>query len=108
MSGKRYLPLTAVFSYTSHIRFLCCISITFTTNCSVAEKIPNPVAQWREEIFGDAENAVANINLAEKNALEAIKTEGATQIENVKATAQGIEAERQQIYLNNTLKASVI
>lgn len=74
----------------------------------VVERSPNVVDQWRDEIFGNAENAVANINLAEKNALEAVKTEGAEQVEVVKATADGIVEERNRIHLNHALKASVI
>lgn len=86
---------------------------------TVTEPFPDILAQWKAEIFGDAENAVANINLAEKNALEAVQTEGATQIqaiktegetqvENVRTAAEAIEASRNQIHLNNALKASVI
>lgn len=85
----------------------------------VVERAPNVVDQWRSEIFGDAENAVANINMAEKEALEAIQEEGAaqvaaiqaegtTQVENVRAAAEAIEASRDQIHLNNALKAAVI
>lgn len=85
----------------------------------VVERAPNVVDQWHEQIFGDAENAVANINLAEKNALEAIQAEGAEQVaavtaegtkqvENVRAAAEAIEASREQIHLNNAMKAAVI
>ncbi|MBR5004187.1 MAG: hypothetical protein IKY14_01825, partial [Erysipelotrichaceae bacterium] len=74
----------------------------------VIETYPDIVAQWEAQIFGNAANAVSNINLAEQNAIEAVRTEGAAQVENVRATAQGIAAERTQIHLNNALKASVI
>lgn len=85
----------------------------------VVERAPNVVDQWKDEIFGDAENAVANINLAEKNALTAVQKEGAaqvaaiqaegsTQVENVKAAAAAIEADRDQIHLNHALKAAAI
>ena len=85
----------------------------------VVKHNPNIVDQWRSEIFGDAENAVANINLAEKNALASVKSEGAAQVkaiqdegkaqvENVKAAAAAIEADRNQIHLNNALKAAAI
>lgn len=42
----------------------------------VVERTPNVVDQWRSEIFGDAENAVANINLAEQEAIEAVQKAG--------------------------------
>ena len=74
----------------------------------ITERYPDILTQWHEKIFGDAENAVSNINNAGKNALEAVRAESAAQIENVKKTAQGIEAERKQIHLNNALKAAVI
>jgi len=85
----------------------------------VVERAPNVVDQWKDEIFGDAENAVANINLAEQNALAAVTAEGAaqvaaiqaegtTQVENVKAAAEAIEADREQIHLNNMTKAVAI
>lgn len=42
----------------------------------VVERTPNVVDQWRSEIFGDAENAVANINLAEQEAIAAVQKAG--------------------------------
>lgn len=42
----------------------------------VVERTPNVVDQWRSEIFGDAENAVANINLTEQEAIEAVQKAG--------------------------------
>lgn len=56
----------------------------------VVERAPNVVDQWRSEIFGDAENAVANINLAEKNALEAVQEEGAAQVAAIQAEGENI------------------
>lgn len=56
----------------------------------VVERAPNVVDQWRSEIFGDAENAVANINLAEQNALEAVQAEGANQLEQIQVAGENI------------------
>lgn len=75
---------------------------------AVVERAPNVVDQWKEEIFGDAENAVANINLAEQNAIAAVQAEGANQVEVVRAAGEAIEASRDQIFLNKALKAAVI
>lgn len=86
---------------------------------AVVELFPDILAQWKAQIFGDAENAVVNINLAEKNAVAsvqaegaaqvaAIREEGALQVENVRAAAEAIEASRDQIHRNNTLKAAAI
>lgn len=43
---------------------------------AVVEIVASVVDQWRSQIFGDAENAVANINLAEKNSIEAVQEAG--------------------------------
>lgn len=56
----------------------------------VVERAPNVVDQWRNEIFGDAENAVANINLKEQNALEAVQEEGAAQLEQIHVAGENI------------------
>ncbi len=56
----------------------------------VVEREPNVVDQWKEEIFGDAENAVANINLKEQEALEAVQAEGAAQLEQIQVAGENI------------------
>lgn len=77
------------------------------------------IAQWKAELFEAGGNAVVNVNLARQEALEAIKTEGATQVqsvkdegttqvENVRAVAEAVASDREQIHLNHALKASVI
>ena len=53
----------------------------------VAERQPNVVDQWRNEIFGKAENAVANINLAEQEAIAAVQAAGEN-IVNAASTAE--------------------
>lgn len=57
---------------------------------AVAERQPNVHDQWREEIFGNAENAVANINLAEKAALQSVQDEGASQLEKIHEAGEDI------------------
>ena len=42
----------------------------------VVERAPIVVDQWRDQIFGSAENAVANINLAEQESLENVQKAG--------------------------------
>ena len=57
----------------------------------VVERAPNVVDQWRNEIFGDAENAVANINLAEQEAIEAIQAESEAVINAANTAEQNVK-----------------
>lgn len=74
----------------------------------VLEAFPDILAQWKAELFEAGGDSVVNVNVAKEEAIQAIKAEGTTQINHVKAAAEEIKAERNLIHLNHALKASVI
>lgn len=64
-------------------------NIYFNGN-EVLEAFPDILAQWKAELFEAGGDSVVNVNVASEKALEAIRTEGTTQIEAIQEAGENI------------------
>lgn len=86
------------------------ISNSYYNGEEVTEPFPDILAQWKAELFEAGGDSVVNVNVAREEALEAIRTEGTTQIEAIQEAgkdiveAAGIAEQNAKNVLANAIK----